>query len=32
MSETLQLALKRALIAAFAAGFTVFLREYRRDG
>ena len=31
MSEVLQLALKKALVAALAAGVTVFLREYTRE-
>ncbi|MEA2639983.1 MAG: hypothetical protein QOF51_1377 [Chloroflexota bacterium] len=31
MSEELQLALKKAVVAALAAGVTVFLKEYTRE-
>ena len=31
MSEVMQAALKKALVAALAAGVTVFLKEYTRE-
>ena len=31
MSESMQIALKKAMIAAIAAGVTVFLKEYTRE-